>query len=242
MRTPRIFHEAPLAEGIQLELGESGANHVARVLRLKEGAAVTLFNGCGGEYNSIITAIDKRRVVVDVETYIDSDVESPIKVTLVQGISRGERMDYTLQKAVELGVTNIVPLITERCMVELKGERAEKRLAHWRGIIIGACEQSGRNRIPHLESIGKLNEWIKQPHGGSKLLLDHMADNAVQHLHPAEEFTILIGPEGGLAPWEKALAMEHGYSGVRLGPRVLRTETAALVALTALQSHFGDLA
>lgn len=242
MRTPRIFYEAPLAEGIQLELGESGANHVARVLRLKEGAAVTLFNGSGGEYRSTITTIDKRRVVVDVEIYIDNDVESPLKVTLVQGISRGERMDYTLQKAVELGVAKIVPLVTERCMVELKGERAEKRLAHWRGIIIGACEQSGRNRIPHLEPIGKLSDWLKQPHGGSKLLLDHMADNAVQHLNPAEEFTILIGPEGGLAPWEKALAVEHGYSGVRLGPRVLRTETAALVALTALQSHFGDLA
>lgn len=241
MRIPRIFQDTPLTGQIELALNENAANHVARVLRLKPGAPITLFNGEGGEYLSLIKEVDKRRVVVEVGAFTDTDTESPIHITLAQGISRGERMDYTIQKAVELGINGIVPLITERCMVDLKGERLQKRLAHWQGIIIGACEQSGRNVIPQLMPSMTFKEWLVQPDSGTKLLLDHRASHGIQGLQRVGNFTLLIGPEGGLAPWEQEAALESGYKGIRLGPRVLRTETAALVALSALQSHFGDL-
>lgn len=241
MRIPRIYFPNPLASGVHIELDESGANHVARVLRLKEGAALTLFNGSGGEFDATLLAVERRRVVVEVGTFAARESESPLQITLAQGISRGERMDYTIQKAVELGVTTIVPLVTERCMVELKGEREEKRLGHWRGIIIGACEQSGRNHIPRLEPITSLASWLERPASGTRLLLDHRAGQSVQTLPTGAEFTLLIGPEGGFAPQEREQALRHDYQGIRLGPRVLRTETAALAALTALQTRFGDL-
>lgn len=241
MRIPRIYHDAPLTPQQELELSESAANHVARVLRLREQAALVIFNGNGGEYRAHISRIEKRRVLVQLEEYRAQEVESPLHITLAQGISRGERMDYTLQKAVELGISRIVPLLSERCMVELKGERLEKRLAHWRGVIIGACEQCGRNRLPELLPVTPLPEWLARPVEGCGLLLDHRAQGSINTLDTAGAFTLLIGPEGGLSPTEQEQALAAGYQAIRLGPRVLRTETAALVALSALQARFGDL-
>ena len=241
MRVPRIFHAGTLQTHDELELSESAANHVARVLRMREQAPLIIFNGEGGEFQARIAVIEKRRVVVTIDEFIERDIESPLKITLAQGISRGERMDYTLQKAVELGITRIVPLITEHCVVDLKGERQAKRLEHWHGIIIGACEQCGRNQLPELFPITRLDEWLKEANESKRLLLDHRAEGGINKLDAAASYTLLIGPEGGLSPEEQRLAISSGYQGIRLGPRVLRTETAALVALSALQARFGDL-
>lgn len=208
---------------------------------MREQAPLVIFNGEGGEYTAHIVQIEKRRVVVSLGEFLPTDVESPLRITLAQGISRGERMDYTLQKAVELGITTIVPLVTEHCVVELKGERQEKRLEHWRGIITGACEQCGRNKLPELLPVMTLAAWLARPGEGARLLLDHRAAGGINSLAAASSFTLLVGPEGGLSPHEQQQALLSGYQGVRLGPRVLRTETAALVALAALQTRFGDL-
>jgi 16S rRNA (uracil1498-N3)-methyltransferase len=241
MRVPRIFHPGSLQPHGELELSESAANHVARVLRMREQSPLVIFNGEGGEYPARISLIEKRHVVVLIGEHVMSDVESPLKITLAQGISRGERMDYTLQKAVELGISTIVPLVTEHCMVELKGDRLEKRLEHWRGVIIGACEQCGRNSLPELHPVTTFLAWLKMPGEGLRLLLDHRAEGSINTLDAASSFTLLIGPEGGLSPSEQQQARATGYQGIRLGPRILRTETAALVALSALQARFGDL-
>jgi len=241
MRIPRIFHAGPLRPNEALELSETAANHVARVLRMREQSPLVIFNGEGGEYQAQIVRIEKRQVYVSLGQYVEREVESPLQLTLAQGISRGERMDYTLQKAVELGITTIVPLLTEHCVVDLKGERLEKRLAHWRGIIIGACEQCGRNHLPQLLPVTTLAAWLEASGEGQRLLLDHRATGGVNTLDRASSFSLLIGPEGGLSATEQQQAIASGYQGISLGPRVLRTETAALVALSALQARFGDL-
>jgi len=241
MRVPRIYHEGTLHPHTELELSENAGNHVARVLRLREQAPLIIFNGNGGEYPAHIVAVEKRRVTVSLQAFVSREVESPLRITLAQGISRGERMDYTLQKAVELGIHRIAPLLTEHCVVELKGERLEKRMEHWRGVIIGACEQCGRNRLPELLPVMTLHEWLKQEGEGKHLLLDHRAEGGIHNLESASSFTLLIGPEGGLSPEEQLNALTSGYQGIRLGPRVLRTETASLVALAALQARFGDI-
>ncbi len=241
MRVPRIYHAGTLQSHTELELSENAANHVARVLRLREQAPLIIFNGEGGEYLAHLSAVEKRRVTVTLEAFVDRDVESPLRLTLAQGISRGERMDYTLQKAIELGISKIVPLVTEHCVVDLKGERLEKRMEHWRGVIIGACEQCGRNRLPDLAPMMTLNEWLTKACEGTGLLLDHRSDGSINTLDAASAFTLLIGPEGGLSPEEQQHALSSGYQGIHLGPRVLRTETAALVALSALQTLFGDI-
>lgn len=242
MRTPRIFHPFPLQQQSVVVLEESAARHVARVLRLGEGAALTLFDGSGGEYPATIEALAKRTVSVRLSARVDTDVESPLDITLAQGVSKGDRMDFTIQKAVELGVSRIVPLNTERSVVNLKGERLEKKMAHWRGVIVSACEQCGRNSVPELLPLQTLDEWLGTAAEGIRLLLDHRSSDSVASLAEVQTLTLLIGPEGGLSERERETAGSAGYRGIRLGPRVLRTETAALTALAALQSRFGDLA
>jgi 16S rRNA (uracil1498-N3)-methyltransferase len=241
MRIPRIFHPEPLATQGQVILDDSAARHVARVLRLGPDAKLILFDGSGGEYPASIIELDKRKVTVELGERRMVELESPLKITLAQGISRGERMDYTIQKAVELGVTRIVPLSTERSVVNLKGERLEKKLAHWRGVIISACEQCGRNTLPELITQQTLDEWLEKGSSGEGLLLDHRAEGSLGSLQLGNEITLLIGPEGGLSETERQRAIDCGYRGIRLGPRVLRTETAALTALAGLQSRWGDL-
>jgi 16S rRNA (uracil1498-N3)-methyltransferase len=241
MRIPRIHHPAPLTSGGHAELSDAAANHVAKVLRLPVGAPLILFNGEGGEFAAVINAIDKRRVTVDIGAFHDTEREPPLPLWLAQGISRGERMDYTLQKAVELGVSRIIPLFTEHCGVQLSGERLEKRIQHWEGVVISACEQCGRNRIPQIMSPAKLAQWLAAPGEGLRLVLDPEADHSLAQIPtPTGPITLLIGPEGGLSDQEVALAKAAGYVGLRLGPRILRTETAAVAALAALLGAWGD--
>ncbi len=243
MRIPRIYHPAALASSANIELEASAARHVARVLRLREGDELVLFDGHGGEYPAQIVELGKRSVSVACGALRDVDVESPLRVTLAQGVSKGDRMDYTIQKAVELGIARIVPLATSRSVVNLKGDRLEKKMAHWRGVIISACEQCGRNTLPELLPLAKLDSWLAKGSHDSGLLLDHRAEHSIATLPAPEQqaCTLLIGPEGGLSETEREAAYAAGYRGLRLGPRVLRTETAALTALAALQSRFGDL-
>lgn len=241
MRIPRIYQAQRLVENSRITLEEGAARHVARVLRLGQGAPLRLFDGRGGEFAATIVESSKREVNVTVGEYSGAEVESPLGMTLAQGISKGERMDFTIQKAVELGVQRIVPLQTERSVVNLKGERRDKKLEHWRGVIISACEQCGRNTLPELLPMQSLCAWLETPLRGSGLLLDHRADSTIGSLSRPDALTLLIGPEGGLSEGERHAARAAGYTGLRLGPRVLRTETAALAALSALQSRWGDL-
>ena len=246
MRIPRIYLPVTLATDSIVALSTDAAHHVARVLRLEVGAAVCLFNGEGGEYHAVLHSINKSQVYAQISSYSPRDAESPLQVTLAQGIPRGERMDYTLQKAVELGVTRIAPLFSDRCEVRLQGERLDKRLHHWQGIIISACEQCGRTRIPPLTNPMTLQPWLSTSNlsdGGLHLVLDPRAPHSLAHYtKPADNnITLLIGPEGGLSDTEITAAEDAGFTRMRVGPRILRTETAGIAVLAALQSMWGDL-
>lgn len=241
MRIPRIYVPDPITPQAPLTLGGNAANHIGRVLRLKPDAPLILFNGQGGEYPAVIRELGKCSVIVEVQAYQQHERESPLDISLVQGISRGERMDYTIQKSVELGVRRIVPIITERTVVKLDDKRRHKRWQHWQGVIIAACEQCGRNRLPVLEAITDLPSALQAPGAGRRLLLDHRSAASVHSLQASQQLCLLIGPEGGLSDTERTLAAAQGFVGIRLGPRILRTETAALAAITALQTLWGDL-
>ncbi|OGT20112.1 MAG: 16S rRNA (uracil(1498)-N(3))-methyltransferase [Gammaproteobacteria bacterium RBG_16_57_12] len=242
MRISRIYLPQPLHSGATLQLPEVAANYLLKVLRLRPGDAVTLFNGEGGEYRAVIIEADKRRVAVRVDEFSNREAESPLQIILAQGISRGERMDYTLQKAVELGVTQIIPLHTERTVVQLKGDKPEKRRAHWQGVVASACEQCGRNRVPPVAEIQTLTEWLPQVDPGAlRLVLHHRAERGLKTLPaPGGPLIMLIGPEGGLSPQELTAACEAGFAPLCLGARILRTETAAVAALAAFQTLWGD--
>jgi 16S rRNA (uracil1498-N3)-methyltransferase len=244
-RIPRIYHPTPLQGQSQVHLTEQAAQHVGRVLRLGKGAPLVLFDGLGGQYRAEISHSDRRHVVVQLLAFEAIGCESPLAITLAQGVSKGERMDFTLQKAVELGVQRIAPLATERSVVHVRGERRDKKLAHWQGVIISACEQCGRNTLPMLLPWQGLPEWLARPRDDNAvgLLLDPRAEHSLTDLpEQATALTLLIGPEGGLSAAERCAAYQAGYQGLRLGPRVLRTETAALTAIAALQARWGDLA
>jgi 16S rRNA (uracil1498-N3)-methyltransferase len=242
MRVPRIYHPEPLCANARIALSASAARHVGRVLRLGIGDTLTLFDGSGGDYPATIVEAGKRELWVECGEKRHHECESPLQITLAQGVSKGERMDYTIQKAVELGVGRIVPLDTERSVVSLKGDRLQKKMDHWRGVIISACEQCGRNIVPELLPLITLNQWLQQATPDNALLLDHRAESGLSGITlQGKECTLLIGPEGGLSPLEQEAATAAGYLGMRLGPRVLRTETAALTALAAIQSRWGDM-
>ena len=243
MPIPRIYLAVTLQPGTEVALDARGVGHVVRVLRLRVGDAVFLFNGDGRDYAAELIEVHKGQARCRVGNSQERITESPLKVELAQGISRGERMDYTLQKAVELGVQRIVPLATERSQVKLSGDREEKRLQHWQGIILHACEQSGRSRIPELCSVQRLDQWLAtRSRDGRGLFLDPEGNVTVRGLiDPVEAVSLLVGPEGGLSPAERELAVSAGFQRLRLGPRILRTETAALTALAALQGIWGDL-
>jgi len=242
MSIPRFHLPVPLTVAATLNLPEAAAHHAARVLRLRNGDAITLFNGQGGEYAARITAIGKHDVTVAIERHDPVERESPLPVTLVQAVSSGERMDLTIQKAVELGVARIVPVESERCVVRLKGARAEKRVAHWQQVVISACEQCGRNRIPEVRMISPLDVWLAaEVSDAFRWVLLPGANTALRDLpRPQKPIELLVGPEGGLTDVEADAARRAGYQPVRLGPRVLRTETAAPALLAALQALWGD--
>lgn len=245
MASHRFYCNQPITPGIPLELPPDAAHHAARVLRLREGDAVILFNGDGAEYSGHLTHISKQRAAVNILGRSESQRESPLSVTLAQAISAGEKMDFTLQKAVELGITAIQPLASTRSIVRLKDERAEKKLQHWQNVVIAACEQCGRNIVPNVAPIMTLPDWLAGNAGGgqgaARLILSPVASIALRDLpRPQGPVTLLIGPEGGLTEEEIGMAQQHGFTTVRLGPRVLRTETAALAALSAMQALWGD--
>jgi 16S rRNA (uracil1498-N3)-methyltransferase len=243
VRLTRVYVDAPLAAGTRVILEGNAASHVTRVLRLRVGEALTLFNGAGGEYAASIEAARGGRLTVAVGEPRTVERESPLTLTLAQGVSRGERMDLVVQKATELGVSAIVPLFTERSVVRLGAQQAERKLNHWRAIAIAACEQSGRNRLPNVAPPVSLADVLRSgaDREGGRLLLSPGATSRLDALpRPATSVTVLIGPEGGLTNAEQEAAVAAGFLPVRLGPRVLRTETAAIAALALLQREFGD--
>ena len=241
MRISRLYIDTPLQTGNCITLDGETLNYVSRVLRLKPGHEVTLFNGQGGEYTAIIKELHKRGGLIEIGQFRDIDLESTLDITLVQGISRGERMDLTLQKATELGVKRIMPVFSDHCTVNLTGERLAKRHAHWQGIIRSACEQSGRNRLPELKPAIRLSDHLQQTPETLCLLLDPEANNSLKDLQdPYGHVHILIGPEGGFSSHERETAYSKGYQGAHLGPRVLRTETSAITAIGVIQLLWGD--
>lgn len=242
MPPPRFYSPDPLAAGARARLPAEAAHHAIRVLRMRQGDTLLLFDGSGQEFQGRIEAIDRDGVVVAVATASRPVREAPLPIALAQGISSGERMDYTLQKAVELGVSEIWPVQTERSVVRLSGERAAKRLSHWQRVVISACEQSGRTRVPPVHPVADLGEWLSAAHGsGCRIMLTPEGGRRLADLaRPGGSVLLLVGPEGGLSPAERSLASAHGFLPVRLGPRILRTETAALAAMAAIHALWGD--
>ena len=244
MRLIRVHVEAALVRGARVELQGTAAEHVTRVLRLGAGDAVTLFNGDGADYPARINALRKGAVEVAVLGTSPARAESPLALTLVQGVARSERMDLVVQKATELGVAAIVPVVTARSVVRLDADKRAAKLAHWRGIVIAACEQCGRARLPSLAEPLGLAAWLAQaPAAGMRrlLLAPDAGTSLVQAATGAASVTLLVGPEGGLEESERDAALAVGYLPCRLGPRVLRSETAAVAALSVLQAVAGDL-
>lgn len=243
MRNPRIYQQSQFAINESVNLSDDAFGHVVRVLRLKAGDAITLFNGEEAfQYHATLTHVSKKSAQVDIISKEEVLSESPLNIHLGQGISRGDRMDFTLQKSVELGVNTITPLFTERCGVKLNAERLEKKRQQWQKIVISACEQSGRAIVPIVTEPMQLSDWLKQQTSALKINLHPKAQHSIMSL-PMENnrVRLLIGPEGGLTDEEITQANQSDYHDVLLGPRVLRTETAALTAITALQCKFGDL-
>ncbi len=241
MNLPRFYCREALSPGAHLELPEPVARHAVRVLRLPPGAPIVLFDGRGGEYLAHIERIERDRVRVELADWRDIECESPLSITLVQALQAGEKMDFTIQKAVELGVRDIIPVESRRSVLKLAGERAVKRVAHWQGVVASACEQCGRNQVPLVAPLERLDRWLSRPADGAlRLLLSPDAENTLADISPATNIQLLIGAEGGLDPQEIVAAQQLGFQAVRMGPRVLRTETAGLAALAVLQALWGD--
>lgn len=242
MRIPRIYHPEPLAPNREISLCDDAANHVGRVLRMGPGQALELFDGSNLTFPATIVQADKKSVRVSVGESREESRESPLHLHLGQVMSRGEKMEFTIQKAVELGVNTITPLFSERCGVKLDAERLAKKVQQWQKIVIAACEQCGRNAVPEVRTPMMLEAWCAEPEEGMKLNLHPRASQSINTLPlPVSRVRLLIGPEGGLSAGEIAMTAQYGFTDILLGPRVLRTETTALTAMTALQVRFGDL-
>ena len=242
MRLTRSYIALPLAPGTEIALPEDIAGHLVRVLRLQPGDACVLFNGDGHDYEARLVAAGKREARATILAARPVANESPLRITLLQGIARGEKMDWILQKATELGVARIVPVDSEHSEVKLDATRAEKRLAHWRAVVVAACEQSGRAVVPEVLAPRPLAQGAVQ-RDGRGFVLDPVAAHTLASLqgNPLGACTLAIGPEGGWSPRDHEQLLAAGYEGLRLGPRVLRTETAGIAAISALQALAGDL-
>lgn len=244
MRVPRIYTPQPITANQTIELESGASKHILAVLRLKPGAALILFDGSGREFDAYLDGAENLKAWLRIASEHISHNESPLRISLAQGISRGERMDFTLQKAVELGVVEIFPVLTERSVVRLDEKQAVRKREHWQQLVIAACEQSGRVRVPAVHAPASLDSLfsVNPPHD-LKLLLKPNADSAISDLSPPvnNQTLLLVGPEGGLSEAEAATARQAGFTSAHIGPRVLRTETAALVALSLLQARWGDL-
>ena len=243
MTISRFFIEQPLANQELIDLPEKVAHHLVTVLRKKPAEKLILFNGDGFEYQASIEQIRKKQVSVRIHQHTELDNESPLNITLAQGISKGQKMDMTLQKAVELGVKRVVPIMNERSTVQLKAERIDSRMAHWQQVIISACEQCGRNRIPELIPPMTVEDWGQNDNADHKLLLSPEAKHSLSSVavKPADSISLMVGSEGGLNQHEIEQLLQAGYQNIQLGPRILRTETAALVMLSLCQAQWGDL-
>ena len=243
MRIPRIFTDQPLRPGGEVLLPEQAGEHVARVLRLERGHPLILFNGDGQECDAELASLAKRAVTATVLAQRAADRESRLRLVLAQSLARGEKMDWILQKAPELGVARIVPLVTERTEVKLDEDRAERRMAHWHSVLASACEQSGRNLLPELEPPQRLDRWLGalDDGGAARLALLPEGESTLQQIPPVDNGAIVVvGPEGGFSDNDIAMLKHARFTGLKLGPRVLRTETAGVAALAALQALAGD--
>ncbi len=240
MKNIRVYQPDIYEVGHSIQLDKTSSNHLIKVLRLKNNFTFTLFNGNGLEYIARLE-INGKKASAHIESSSKIDNEPELKIHLIQGISKGDRMDFAIQKAVELGAASITPVITERTVVNLKNDRQQKKWEHWQAIIISACEQSGRNIIPILNQICCLSELIETTLDGLQLVLDPLSSASLQSINPKQNIHLLIGPEGGLTEAEIDKAKSKYFTGVKLGPRILRTETAALAAITAAQVLWGDL-
>ena len=240
MRIPRIFTTQTLTADSIVDLEEAPSHHLSKVLRMQAGRELILFNGCGGEYAGAIEAISKKSVAVKLAEFNPENRQSSLQLELAIGVSRGDRMDWVLQKATELGVTKITPLITERTEVKLGGERAEKKLGHWQQTIISACEQCQRNLLPELSEPMLFSEWVAECKAELKFVLHHRDNQGLPQDKTTDNIALLIGPEGGLSDTEIALAVAQHFSPLTLGPRVLRTETAPVAAISLVQYLWGD--
>ncbi len=243
MPISRIFQPVDLVCGSVIQLDSPASHHLVAVLRAKVNDGLIIFNGKGGEYTSVIIQVNKKQVSVQINEHIAREAESPLALCLLQGISRGEKMDYTIQKAVELGVKKIIPLFTERCTVKLDEERRAKRFQHWQSIIVSACEQSGRNQIPELLFPMTLESSLRSMQADWCFVLSPTAVSQLKEkpVQKHQSVILLIGPEGGLSDSEISFACQQRFLPLNLGPRILRTETAAVAAITALQCSFGDM-
>ncbi|MGN6667144.1 MAG: 16S rRNA (uracil(1498)-N(3))-methyltransferase [Trinickia sp.] len=243
---PRFFVDSNLAPGDVVALPDEVARHV-QVLRLAAGDSLTLFNGQGGQYEARLVELGRRSALAEIGAFMQVEAEPPYRITLAQGVAGGDKMDWLIEKAVELGVSRIAPLVTSRGVVRLSAERASRRQAHWQGIVRAACEQCGRNRIPEIEPASEWSKWLQAlppcaQAGSLRLMLSPRANMTFASLPeapPSADVTLLIGPEGGLSPDEENAAAERGFTALSLGPRVLRTETAGMAALAALAARWG---
>jgi 16S rRNA (uracil1498-N3)-methyltransferase len=240
MRIPRVFTPQALAPQSTLALAEAQSHYLSKVLRMQAGRELILFNGEGGEYSAEISAVHKKLISVTVKEFTTENRQSHLQLELAIGVSRGERMDWVLQKATELGVTKITPLISERTEVKFGGERADKKMEHWQQIIISACEQCQRNLLPELSAPKKYSEWITQCDAELKFVLHHRDSKSLPQEKTPQSVALLIGPEGGLDDNEIAQAVAQKFSPLTLGPRVLRTETAPIAAISLVQYLWGD--
>ncbi|MEQ1557396.1 MAG: 16S rRNA (uracil(1498)-N(3))-methyltransferase [Methyloglobulus sp.] len=242
MRVSRLYVPLALATNGQVELDDDSGHYLRSVLRLKKDDSIILFNGKGGEFKCVLDEVSRKSVRVNVQSCSERSVESPLHITLGLGISRGDRMDLSVQKAVELGVNTITPIMAERCVVQFKGEKKQQRLQHWQKIVQHATEQSGRTVVPELAEVDFLQNWVSIQQG-LKIFLDPYADMALNQLQPDKmKVTLLAGPEGGFTDQERTIAKASGFIPVSLGSRILRTETASIAALAAVQMLWGDFA
>lgn len=240
MRIPRIFTPQHMTSGQILALEESPSHHLIKVLRMQAGRELILFNGQGGEFQARIDTLHKKQVDVLIGSFTADNRQSPLQLNLAIGLSRGERMDWVLQKATELGVTHITPLITERTEVKLSGERQDKKIQHWQQVIVSACEQCQRNLLPVLADPIRLDDWIDNVDSELRFVLHHRDSQGLSAEKAPASVTLLIGPEGGLSEKEISQALAQNFQALTLGPRVLRTETAPVAAISLVQYLWGD--
>lgn len=242
-KVPRIYCPEMPEKGASARLDDRAAKHLVRVLRLGTGAEISLFDGRGREHRAVLSSTGSREVIAQVQDPIESSSESPLDVSLVQGISRGDRMDFVVQKATELGISRIQPIITTRSVVRLDRTRAEKKRLHWQSVAASACEQCGRSVVPDIGTPQPMSDALRECDQETlKLLMDTSGGKSLREFAPSARGTILlIGPEGGFDDAEREIAIDSGFEAVYLGPRVLRTETATLAALAVMQSLWGDL-